>query len=187
MAEDQLLTDNEHCIIELLPSLRNSLKECLAPELLARIGIDDLLQETFLLASKNFSRAKFENQRMLFGWLKQIAKRIAISTIRKRMPNSNSVSNPNCELASELLDSGEMTGSNVLSKTENREILRICLARLAGNHRRILELRYFEKLSFVSIASTLEEEEASVRGQHRNALAAIRRALGDVSKYYSSR
>jgi RNA polymerase sigma-70 factor (ECF subfamily) len=56
------------------------------------------------------------------------------------------------------------------------ESLRIALARLADDHREVIELRYFGGCTYVEIADTLDIPTGTVMSR----LHAARRALADI-------
>lgn len=185
--DKQAFSNDEERIAALLPALKRSLEERLSPQLRKKINTDDLVQETFLRAIKSPEDMMFESDQMLLTWLRQIATRIAVSAIRVNNSDPTAFSVENSRLASELFNSNDLTPSELARNEENRQILALCIGKLSEQHREILELRYFDKLSFADIAIRLDSTETAARGLHRNAIHAIRRALGDVSRFFSTK
>lgn len=184
--DKQAFSNDEERIAALLPALKRSLEERLSPQLRKKLNAEDLVQETFLRALKSPEDIMFESDQMLLAWLRQLATRIALSAIRAASSDPTAFSVEHTELASELFNSNDLTPSELVRNEENRQILALCIGKLSEQHREILEYRYFNKLNFADIAIRLDCTEPAARGLHRNALQAIRRALGDVSRFFST-
>jgi RNA polymerase sigma-70 factor, ECF subfamily len=174
-------------IVTMLPALRQSLQDYFAPVLQQKLSVDDIVQETFIRASKGFNSASFEDDQQLLAWMRQIANRVAISLIRGQASKIAFCSISYSNLANELLDSCDITASGLITADENREILGVCVSELSEVHRKVLHLRYFEQQSFEEIARLLGLSASATRGLHRNAIASLRRAFGEASTYLSSR
>ncbi len=180
------LTTAEREILPLLCPLRKHLEATLSPTLLAKLSVDDIVQETYLKAVAAFPNADFKNDFMILGWLKRIAINISISFIRKRDATTSLFSNNSKDMAQVLLDTGELTPSAFVSAEENRQLLALALGKLNDTHQRIVHLRYENKLTFEAIAKELETTSGAVRGLHRNALEKLREYLGDMARFLSS-
>ncbi|XZE43942.1 RNA polymerase sigma factor [Pirellulaceae bacterium SH467] len=180
------LTLNEQEVLRMLAPLRKHLESTLAPALLARFSLDDILQETFIRAVAGYSTADFQNDVMLLAWLKKIASNVAISLIRKKDASTSLFASGSSDIAQQLLDSGELTPSGLVSAEENRQLLALAVLKLAENHQRVIQLRYHEKLQFEEIAVALNTTAGAARGLHRNALEKLRDYLGDMARFLSS-
>jgi RNA polymerase sigma-70 factor (ECF subfamily) len=181
-----LLTQSEQDILRLLDPLRRHLESTLAPVLLSKFSVEDVIQETFIRASRGLESVTFENDAMRFAWLKKIASNVSISLIRKRevtivsQPSSN-------DLGQILFDSGDLSPSKLVSIDENRQLLALAIAKLPENHQFVIRRRYHDQFAFEQIADELETTAGAVRGLHRNALESLRRCLGEMACYLSSR
>jgi RNA polymerase sigma factor (sigma-70 family) len=180
------LTLNEQEVLRMLGPLRKHLESTLAPALLAKFTLDDILQETFIRAVAGYDAAEFQNDVMLLAWLKKIANNIAISLIRKKDASTSLFASGSSDIAKQLLDSGELSPSELVSAEENRQLLALAVTKLAENHQRIIQMRYHQQLQFEEIASVLNTTAGAARGLHRNALEKLRDYLGDMARFLSS-
>jgi RNA polymerase sigma-70 factor, ECF subfamily len=180
------LTIPEQEVLRMLGLLRKHLETTLSPALLAKFSVDDILQETYIRAVSGFNAAEFQNDSMLLAWLKKIANNIAISLIRKKDAGTTLFANNSSDIAQQLLDSGELTPSDLVSAKENRQLLALAVTKLAENHQRVIQMRYHEQLQFEEIAHALNTTAGAARGLHRNALDKLRDYLGDMARFLSS-
>lgn len=170
----------------MLGPLSKHLELTLSPSLLAKFAVDDILQETYIRAVAGFESAEFENDSMLLAWLKKIANNVAISLIRKKSTSTPLFAIGSSDFAQHLLDTGELTPSDLVSAAENRQLLAIAVTKLTENHQQLIQMRYHESLSFEEIAKVLNTTSGAARGQHRNALDKLRDYLGDMARFISS-
>lgn len=180
------LTFFEQDVLRMLGPLRKHLESTLSPMLTAKFSVDDILQETYIRAVEGIRTCEFQNDAMLLGWLKKIASNTAISLIRKKSEATAFYNSGSSGIAQHLLDTGEVTPSDMLTAEENRQLLAIAMTKLAENHRLVIEMRYHMQLPFEEVAKALNTTAGAARGLHRNALDKLRTYLGDMARFLSS-
>lgn len=135
-------------------------------ELLSRLEIDDLLQETFLRAFRDIERFTYESPGSFWNWLSSIAghvvedaarfegrqKRHAAEAVRFR-----SITNP---LGPDPID--PRTPSLLLSEKEAVQTLFERLDALPDDYRQVILLAKVEGLSTSEIAAKLDKSRANV-------------------------
>lgn len=151
-----------------LPSLRLHIERNISKHLLARISVDDIVQETFARACAAISQLDYRGEAQLNAWLKKIASNFVISTIRKhgKALQDEAI----CDL---IVDSGILTPSSTLRRRELVAVVRDAVSKLDPGARELIRLRYDESLTFADIANAESINAGAVRGRHRNALTKI--------------
>lgn len=155
-----------------------------------RIDASDVIQETYLEASRSFSRYLSRPEAPFYLWLRCIAGRRLISLqryhlgaqardvrrevrlFRGAVPEATSEA-----IASRLL--GQLTSpSEAAMRSERRMRLQAALNAMEPIDREVLVLRHFEQLSNAEVAQVLGIEESAASKRHLRAL----RRLKDVLK-----
>jgi len=135
---------------------------------------EDLVQETFI---RVWSRAQaFDSERGALGpWLLAVARNRAIDYLR-------SVDGRMARSSYELV---EMENPALFANLENRVLMadlaariRTAMSTLNGNHRRVIEMAYFDGLSQTEIAEKLGQPLGTVKTWARTALKNLREELG---------
>lgn len=135
----------------------------------------DLTQEVFLGLSR---RGRFDPARgSLGGYLATMARSRALDRVRSRKRRREIL---------EELGRGESEASREpspldrLSSDENARRTREALGRLPANHRRVLEMAYYEGLSQSEIAAALETPLGTVKTWSRMGIQELRATLRDA-------
>lgn len=144
----------------------------LSPQLRGLIEVDDILQETFLHAFKEFDHFTYEAPGSFFRWLARIAEHVIIDTARYQSRQKRhatevvpfrSASNPE---GPEPLDS--MTPSRMLAQDENLRRLLAKLDRLPDDYRQVILLAKIEGLTTAEVAQRMNKSrEATALLLHR--------------------
>lgn len=120
---------------------------------------EDITIQTF---SKAFDKIETYNAEYVFKtWLIAISKNIHIDLIRKRKKNLLD-SRSNVEAIPELLDV-EPTGEDQLIQEQNLADLLRDIKKLKPHYQEVINLRYFNELSYADIAFTLNEPMNNVK------------------------
>jgi RNA polymerase sigma-70 factor, ECF subfamily len=132
--------------------------------------IEDLLQDTFLAAFRS-PGPRSQDEPLVAAWLRGIARNHFLAHCRKDRTARTTVTSDALDLAErvwveELLASGD--GFDYVSA------LRKCLTRLTDVKRRLLELRYTQRLSREQLAKTLAMSEDGIK-------SALRRVRGELA------
>ncbi|MBV7295790.1 sigma-70 family RNA polymerase sigma factor [Corynebacterium sp. TAE3-ERU12] len=135
---------------------------------------EDIAQETWLAvwkAARNFRPERGSAA----GWLLSIAHRRAVDTVRSQEA-SRRRSDADARMAVVLHDDSGVEDSVVAEA--DRDIVRQCLAQLSDVQREALSLAYFGGLTHREIASRLQVGLPAVKSRVRDAVAAMRRCMG---------
>ncbi len=124
---------------------------------------EDLLQDTFVRAWRNFGRlqASITPRAYLFG----IARNVGRDALRKYRPMQELVDEP---AAAPAIEDGRL------------EPMRAAIARLPPSHREPLLLKLQQELTYVEIAEVLEIPVGTVRSRLHHAVAQLKLALNST-------
>jgi RNA polymerase sigma-70 factor (ECF subfamily) len=134
---------------------------------------EDLLQETFLRIWNRV--AAFDAERGAFGpWLLAVARNRAIDHIRSAGAriDRNAFEFEEREHPSLFIDT-----EREFQKMDQANVIRAALDRLNENHRRVIELAYYEGLSQTEMAEKLGQPLGTVKTWVRSALKKLRDEL----------
>jgi RNA polymerase sigma-70 factor, ECF subfamily len=168
-------------------------------ELLARVQVgrrlqvrsdeSDIVQETFLRASRGFSHFRGTSERELLAWLRQILSTTLAGALRKhcatqrRDPHLERNLAEVLEQSSAALDgallSTRSTPSQQADRREQAVIVANALAALPEPYREVLVLRHIEGLSFPDVAERMDRSPDAVRSLWVRALTCLRSTMGD--------
>jgi RNA polymerase sigma-70 factor (ECF subfamily) len=168
----------------------------LSRQLQGRVDEEDILQETFLNATRKLNDYLENPEAPFFLWLRSLAglklneihrthlgvqKRDAdreVSLYYGALPEANSMS-----LAAHLL--GTMTSpSQAAMKTERRMKLQETLNSMDPIDREILALRHFEQLSNAEVATELRLSTSGATARHMRALKRLRSLLESSPDFF---
>ncbi|MGB0165744.1 MAG: RNA polymerase sigma factor, partial [Luteibaculum sp.] len=128
---------------------------------------EDLLVEIFAKAFRKLHT--FQPNSSFSSWLSTIAKNHTLDYLRKKRPHKVSIdaamdsddeSTPYLELADE-----DPTALDQLIVAERNKRIRKIVDRLKPKYRRLIELRYYDELSYEEIAKTLNIPLGTVKAQ----------------------
>lgn len=137
---------------------------------------DDLAQETFVKAWKNFRR--FDRSKNFKTWLFTIAKNTAFDHLKKKkaVPFSN-FADEEGNNSLDNINSNEILPDEILERKNLAEELKEKLTRLPRQYGLILTLRYKDDLALAEIAQILGLPYNTVKSQHARALAGLKKLL----------
>jgi RNA polymerase sigma-70 factor (ECF subfamily) len=154
----------------------------LDPDLHAKGGASDLVQETFLEAQRDFARFQGTSEGELLAWLRQILlNNVGNFTRRYRgtgkravgrevvIPAEDSAAAPGAVLPDPLL-----TPSSEAVEREQAEAVQRALGRLPEEYRRAIVLRYVEGRSFEDIGQRLGRSPDAARKLWSRAMERLR-------------
>jgi len=122
---------------------------------------EDITIQTF---SKAFDKIALFDERYTFKtWLITISKNIHIDLLRKekRQP-SNTISNDNEDSFYEILDESPSAEDKLITEQNLAKLLRD-IKKLKPHYQQIINLRYFQELSYKEISETLNEPINSIK------------------------
>ncbi len=153
-----------------LDYLHNALNQSMSVSLRSRIPVEDVVHETYVRAVEAMDNFEYRDATRLRAWLLAIARNHIRSCIRRKAPQFG-------DIARDLVESGLLRPSEIMSKDEQIKRLESAIAKLPARHQDILRSRYREGMTFEAVAELRPESAAAVRGLHRNALDALRKLL----------
>lgn len=154
----------------------------LDPDVRAKGGASDLVQETFLEAQRDFGNFRGATEAELLGWLRQmLVNNIANFTRRFHGTGKRDLGREVGLAAGDAsgdplgLASPERTPSSQAVEREQSESLHRALARLPEDYRRVITLRHLEHRSFEEIGQLMERSAQAARKLWLRAMAQLRR------------
>jgi RNA polymerase sigma-70 factor (ECF subfamily) len=156
----------------------------LDPDLQAKGGASDLIQDTFLEAQHDFAQFQGRTQRDLLNWLRGILRHNLADfrrSYRERAARQIAQEQPlaapeNAALAQQLLaDTGRP--EQKAATAEEVEAVRMALARLSEDYRRVIALRYEQGQSFADIGQAMDRSAEAVRKLWFRAIERLRKEL----------
>ncbi len=155
-----------------------------------KVDPEDLVQETFLEAHRNFGRFRGTTQAEFVSWLRQILAANLAMLLRRFLGTRRRDVRLERDLALELdqssrvLDEGLFAGSSSPShqaaRREQAVLLADALGQLPEAYREVIILRHLEGLSFPEIARRMERTVDGVKNIWARALGRLRRVLGGM-------
>ncbi len=141
------------------------------PQLLAKGGASDLVQETFLEAHRHFGHFRGNAEAELLLWLRRLLLNNLVDFRRLYYQTAKRDARREVKLdagdSSRQRDAGlagtEPTPSTVAMAQEQAQALERTLQRLPEDYRQILILRYQEERSFEEIAGVMQRSVNAVR------------------------
>jgi len=126
--------------------------------------IEDILVETYTEVWKN--SAVFKGKSQVLTWMIGIARNIAFKEIRKSNWHED------------IDQHGEIEGKGIeVDAMERRELMKKAMETLSIKHREILDLAFFQDLSYHEIGSLLLIPENTVKSRVHYAKAALKKKL----------
>jgi RNA polymerase sigma-70 factor (ECF subfamily) len=152
------------------PLLALAAEARLPEDIRAKVGLSDLMQETFAEAFRDFPRFQGRSEEELLAWLHRILEHNARDLARRyrrrkrragqEVPLQGNASSSG--LAGRLEDSGPSPSSDARGREET-DALEHALAQLPEDYRRIILLRHRDGLPFAEAARQLGRSEAATR------------------------
>ncbi len=160
-----------------------------------RVGESDILQETFLDASRSFPHYRDGACRSFYVWLRCIAERRIIDLHRRHL--GAKARDAGREIAlddpfSPLAVSGDVpfelagdqpTGSQVLIREEMSSQIDDALARMDPVDREVIALRHFEELTNIEAAEVLGIEPKAASHRYVRACERLKEMLSRLSDF----
>lgn len=152
---------------------------------------DDLVQETFLEASRQFAMFRGTTEAEFTAWLRRIlAGRVAL-LIRKFLGTKGRDVDLERDLVQQVDDSSQQMGaaldgsyttpSQHASRREQAVLLAEAMDKLPGDYREVIALRHIEQLPFAEVAVRMNRSEDSVQKLWVRALKSLRQSLGSLA------
>jgi RNA polymerase sigma-70 factor (ECF subfamily) len=155
-----------------------------------KIDAADILQETYMIASRDFGRFRGESEGELLAWLRRILVGVVANQVRHYLGTKGRDARLEVELAGDLdrssraldraLVARQSSPSQRASRRERAVLLADALERLPDDYREVIVLRQIEELAFPEVAARMGRTEDSVKNLWTRALSRLRRELDDL-------
>lgn len=153
----------------------------LPPELRAKQSAADLVQETFLVAHREFHRFQGRNAAELLLWLKAILRntsahlRRSYRTGRRAAFREVPIDTPGSFIAD--LSTSDSSPSALFQRRESATMLQEAIARLSVRDREVLYMKHQDELTFEEVGRRLAISSVAARKAWLKALARLREQL----------
>lgn len=160
-------TGDQNAYAELMDRYRDSIYFMLLKMVQNKDDADDLTIEAF---GKAFNRLDLYTPNFAFStWLFKIASNNAIDFIRRKKKNTISIDqavggDDGDEMYIDLKSDG-LTPEEISIKEQKMKIMRQVVQKLKPRYRQLVEMRYFEQLSYEEISEKLELPLGTVKAQ----------------------
>ena len=188
MTDDQLvklyLSDVYEAFDELLFRYKDRLFSYILYSIKNADMADDLFQETFVKAIVNIRDGKYVDTGKFYAWLTRIAHNLIIDQYRTER-NENTISNDESE--NDLFENARIeqacTESDIINEQTLDEV-KILMNQLPENQRSVVEMRYYQDLSFKEISDITGVSINTALGRMRYALLNMRRLAAEQHLCY---
>jgi RNA polymerase sigma-70 factor (ECF subfamily) len=167
------------------PYLLAIANEQMEPDLQAKLGASDLVQDTFLEAQRDFAQFKGHCKNDLLGWLRQIllhnlatASRQYRDTEKRQIQREIDQRTASMkEVLEEIADEGSTPSAHAV-RQERDEALQRALAQLPEHERSVIAWRTYERCSFEEIGRRLKRSAEAARKLWARAVERLQKILG---------
>lgn len=166
--------------------IRAMIEKRLDRRILSRIDASDIVQETFVRASRGLQGYLQAPAMPPAIWLRIIGKQLVAETHRKhfrakRTPNREQCRNSeNSELLADVLSDSVRSAGSIVQQAELARIVRQRLAELPEIDREVLEMRHVDGLSMQEAAEALELGLEAAKKRYQRALKRFRDSVEDL-------
>ncbi|MDR1224157.1 MAG: sigma-70 family RNA polymerase sigma factor [Tannerella sp.] len=136
---------------------------------------EDIFQETFLKVIMTIKQGRYTDNGKFKAWITRIAHNLIIDNFRQER-NENTISNDEVEI--DLLNDMRLCESNVEDNMVQEQVysdIKKLVKHLPDNQREVLEMRYYQDMSFKEIADITGVSINTALGRMRYAILNMRR------------
>jgi len=170
----------------------------LAGRLAGRVGVDDIVQETFRQAIRAIESCQARTGRSFSAWLNTIADRCLLDALKKlnrkkrggdRVEARAPAADPFGSMANlvEMLSDGRRSPSQSAARREAVAAMQAGIAALPDDQRQAVRLHHLSGKSVVETATMMDRTPGAVRGLLRRANEALREALVRATLWLSTK
>ncbi|MCA9263021.1 MAG: sigma-70 family RNA polymerase sigma factor [Planctomycetales bacterium] len=156
----------------------------LHPQIQAKSGASDIVQETFLRAQHAFNEFRGQSDVELAGWLRSILLNHISNVRRQYMTGKREIGREKSLQAGQPGDSVRLplaaldsSPSVRCSRNEEAEWLAAAIGRLPDDYRQVIEMRYWQQLTFVEIGERMQRSAEATRKLWARALVRLDQEL----------
>jgi RNA polymerase sigma-70 factor (ECF subfamily) len=159
-----------------------------APDLQAKVGGSDLVQQTFLEAQHDFDQFRGNSEAELLAWLRQIlinnagaVSRQFRETDKREVGREVSLSDtPHAEVLNNIRDLGDSPSAWAIAN-EQDHALKAALNRLPEDYRQVIQWHNYERLTFEEVGRRLGRSPEAARKLWTRALDRLQQLLDPPS------
>ena len=136
---------------------------------------EDIFQETFLKVIMTIKQGRYTDNGKFKAWITRIAHNLIIDNFRQER-NENTISNDEVEV--DLLNDMKLCDSNIEDDMVQSQVfsdIKNLVKHLPDNQREVLEMRYYQEMSFKEIADITGVSINTALGRMRYAILNMRR------------
>ena len=140
---------------------------------------EDLFQETFMKVITTIRQGRYTESGRFKAWITRIAHNLIIDHFRQER-NENTISND--EVAVDLFNDMRFSDKRIEEMLVNKQVfedVKKMIRFLPANQREVLEMRYYEELSFKEIAARTSVSINTALGRMRYAILNMRRMMAE--------
>ena len=140
---------------------------------------EDLFQETFMKVITTIRQGRYTESGRFKAWITRIAHNLIIDHFRQER-NENTISND--EVAVDLFNDMRLSDKTIEELLVNNQVfedIKKMIRYLPANQREVLEMRYYEELSFKEIAARTSVSINTALGRMRYAILNMRRMMAE--------
>lgn len=140
---------------------------------------EDIFQETFVKAIVTIKQGRYTENGKFKAWITRIAHNLIIDNFRQER-SENTISNDDVEV--DLFNNMKLCDGTVEDRLVNRQVLsdvKRLVMHLPDNQREVLEMRYYQDLSFKEIADLTGVSINTALGRMRYAILNMRRMASE--------
>lgn len=186
---------NENSLGQLLESYKTYLlllaRVQIGQRLRGKVDPDDVIQEVFLEAHRQFGKFRGTTEQELTAWLRSILAGRLTVTIRRYIGAKGRDVRLERELGARLDQSSQAlerglaasisTPSQQASRREQAVLLAEALGRLPADYREVIIQHHMEGLTFSQVGQRMDRSEDSIQKLWVRGLATLRRTLGGAA------
>ncbi len=163
--------------------------------LLARLDVDDVLQETYLVLARRLDSFLRNPAVPVFVWLRAMTEQVLVDTHRRHLRSQKrdarrdvplnrraGAGTTSISIAARLVDS-LTSPSQAAVRADMQEHLRAALERMEPIDREVLALRHFEELSNGEVAMVLGLSAAAACNRYTRALERLSKIMQEARRY----
>jgi RNA polymerase sigma-70 factor (ECF subfamily) len=133
----------------------------------------DAVQEVFIKALRE--ERFFNDDFQMKAWLFRVTSNLCFNIIRDKKRRRQLL---HLREAEARPSAPQISSTKTVQQSQSRNAMNLALNKLTENHRRILQLRYYEDLSYNEIASVLEVKLGTVMSRLSRARSRLAQVLG---------
>ena len=140
---------------------------------------DDIFQDTFLKVIMTIKQGRYTDNGKFKAWITRIAHNLIIDNFRQER-NENTISNDEVEV--DLLNDMRLCDTNIEDEMVQEQVyndIKKLVYHLPENQREVLEMRFYQDMSFKEIADITGVSINTALGRMRYAILNMRRMADD--------